>query len=212
MQEGVIKFQLDYEHSPALSTADVRELNAWRTICHQTGLIGQDPQRYMGYGFGNISQRIPPWVAPAHERPFLISGTQTGHLAALTADHYAVVTACYPAQNRVVATGPVQPSSESMTHGTIYALDAAVRFIIHVHSPVLWQAAAELGLPLTAADVPYGTPAMGQEVERLFRETDVGQRRIFGMAGHEDGVVAFGETAAQAGAILLTTLAQALAL
>ncbi len=47
-------------------------------------------------------------------------------------------------------------------------------------------------MPL-AAEVPYGTPEMAREVQRLFRETDVRARRIFAMAGHKDGIVAFGQ-------------------
>jgi hypothetical protein len=40
--------------------------------------------------------------------------------------------------------------------------------------------------------VPYGTPEMAREVQRLFRETDVRNWNIFAMAGHGDGIVAFG--------------------
>jgi hypothetical protein len=46
----------------------------------------------------------------------------------------------------------------------------------------------------------------------LFRETDVNHRRIFSMAGHEDGVISFGETADDAGSILLRALAHAYAI
>ncbi|MBK8432646.1 MAG: hypothetical protein IPL28_15730 [Chloroflexi bacterium] len=33
-------------------------LEKWRAFCVAHGLIGQDPTRYAGYGFGNISQQI----------------------------------------------------------------------------------------------------------------------------------------------------------
>ena len=46
--------------------------------------------------------------------------------------------------------------------------------------------------PATEPDVPYGTPEMAREVQRLFRETDVRNWKIFAMAGHRDGIVAFG--------------------
>ncbi len=199
-QEGVIKFQLDFTPAPAV--ADVGELNAWRDWLYERELLGQDPLRYEGYGFGNVSRRLtpaemPPGASP-EARAFVISGTQTGSLAHLGPEHYAVVLACFPAENRVVAEGPIQPSSESMTHGTIYAVDAAIRFVMHVHSPEIWRHADALGLPTTRADVPYGSPAMADEVRRLFAETDVAAQRIFAMAGHEDGVVSFGVTAREA--------------
>jgi hypothetical protein len=51
---------------------------------------------------------------------------------------------------------------------------------------------------------------MAYEVQRLFDETDLANRRIFSMGGHEDGVVSFGQTAEAAGTILLDALAASL--
>jgi L-ribulose-5-phosphate 4-epimerase len=120
-----------------------------------------------------------------------------------------VVTGCYPAENRLVAHGPVQPSSESLTHGAIYVLDSRILWVVHAHSPEIWRNAAALGLPMTGA-VPYGTPAMAEEVQRLFHASDLPEKRIFGMAGHEDGIVTFGRTAEEAGGVMLAYLARAL--
>jgi L-ribulose-5-phosphate 4-epimerase len=50
---------------------------------------------------------------------------------------------------------------------------------------------------------------MAAEVQRLFRETDVLRQGIFSMGGHEDGIVAFGQTVAAAGNTLLTMLTRA---
>lgn len=207
-QEGVIKFQLRFTEGHAPKAEQTIQLSAWRKLCYLTKLIGQEPERYEGYGFGNISERIGRGEE-AHQRPFLISGTQTGFLESLEPHHYAFVRECYPEKNLVIADGPLKPSSESMTHGTLYALDERIRFVIHVHSPDLWQNAPVLNIPTTAADVPYGTPAMGAEVARLFAETDVREQGIFSMGGHEDGIVTFGETAEAAGSVLFTYLAQA---
>ena len=63
------------------------------------------------------------------------------------------------------------------------------------------EACGSEALPL-ALDVPYGTPEMAREVQRLFRETDVRTRKIFAMAGHTDGIVAFGQDFRQALAML----------
>ena len=201
-QEGVIKYQLEYTSAPALAAEHVRELNAWRKILYLLQLIGQESDRYGGYGFGNISQRVD-------KQRFVISGTQTGYLADLTAEHYATILECYPAQNRLVAEGPIRPSSESLTHGTVYGLDPDLCWVIHVHSPQIWQHTKALEIPCTTVMVDYGSPEMAAEVERLFRETDVAAQGIFSMAGHEDGIVAFGRTAQQAGSIILTYLSRA---
>lgn len=201
-QEGVIKFRLDFTPAPPVAADLVGDLTIWRDWLYRLGLIGQDPARYEGCGYGNISRRLPPFDAAPEARAFLISGTQTGGLATLAPMHYAHVRFCYPEENRVVAEGPIQPSSESMTHGTLYALDPSVRYVMHIHAPDLWRRAAALDLPTTGADVPYGSPAMAREVRRLFDETDVAARRLFSMAGHEDGLVSFGATAEAAAAAI----------
>ena len=58
-REGVIKFDLDYREGPPVSADYLTELNAWRTIFCRLGLLGQDPARYGGLGFGNLSRRYP---------------------------------------------------------------------------------------------------------------------------------------------------------
>ncbi|MGB5397787.1 MAG: class II aldolase/adducin family protein [Gammaproteobacteria bacterium] len=200
-QEGVIQFDLHWRQTNVIR-ADLAALNAWRSILCKLDLIGQDLQRYNGVGFGNVSQRY------GTEDQFIISGTQTGHIAHTDESHYALVTDFDPDTNRVVAEGPLRPSSESMTHGVIYRLDDSVNCIVHVHSPDIWNVASKLVLPMTRAEVAYGTPEMASEVSRLFRETDVRERGIFGMAGHRDGVVAFGSSPEIAGVALIKILAR----
>lgn len=206
-EEGVIKFQMRYAEAPALPAPELRELNAWRKILLLLRVIGQDPNRYDGYGFGNISRRLEPYAAPARRRRFVITGTQTGEIADLLPEHYVVVTECYPEQNLTVAEGPVRPSSESMTHGAVYALDSRIRWVMHGHSPHIWRAAARLGIPTTDESVPYGTPDMSAEVARLYRQSDLRRRKLFSMGGHEDGIVSFGRTAEEAGQVFLAALA-----
>lgn len=203
-QEGVIKFQLDFSKNKLLTADDVAEISSWRTIMLQLGMLGQTPLRYDNYGFGNISQRY------GTKQQFIISGTQTGGITQMTASDYALVTACQPEQNRIAALGETRPSSEAMTHGQLYQLDNNINFVIHAHCPQIWQQAKALQLAQTRANVPYGTVAMTLEVARLFRDTDVLQQGVFTMAGHEDGVVAFGNSAAQAAQRLVCCYAQAL--
>ena len=203
-QEGVIKYQLNYQRKAVLTAADITQLNSWRYIMLQLGMLGQTAERYDNYGFGNISQRF----RLGHQ--FMISGTQTGGITNMVADDYALVTACQPQKNQIEATGATQPSSEAMTHGQLYQLSDDINFVIHAHCPQIWRQASELGLPQTRADVPYGTVAMADEVARLFVDTDVLQQGFFTMAGHEDGVVAFGCSAEQAGRRLISCYALAL--
>ena len=206
-EEGVIKFDLRYTAGPAVPEDAIAELNKWRNVLWEHALIGQDPARYGGYGFGNISQRIGIRDAAISRRAFAISGTQTGHLKQLDSQHYVRVTAYNADSNQVVADGPVRPSSESMTHGVIYDLDNKLNAVLHVHSPGIWKTVSTQGIPITRASVEYGTAEMSREVARLFSETDVGVQGIFSMGGHEDGIVAFGTSTDEAGNRLLAALA-----
>jgi L-ribulose-5-phosphate 4-epimerase len=203
-QEGVIKYQLEHTQTP-LPTLPMAEMNAWRSILFQLGLIGQDSQRYGGYGYGNISQRLS-------DGQFIISGTQTGHLATLPADGYCLVTAAFPQQNRLCSIGMCQPSSEALTHANLYLQDSRVQAVVHVHSPPIWQQTHTLKLPHTDADIAYGTPTMAAAVAELFKQQAWHQSGVFSMLGHEDGVVAFGASLQEATRLLIDQLALALQL
>lgn len=208
-QEGVIKFALEFRQAPPLQGEKLRELNAWRRILFLLRLTGQDPERYDGLGYGNVSLRLAPFEAPPERRRFVISGTQTGGLPKLGAGHYTTVIEAYPEGNRLVAAGPIRPSSESLTHAALYALDASLRCVMHVHSPVIWRHAAALGIPCTDPAAAYGTPEMAAETARLLRDEAVRSGGLFAMGGHEDGVVAFGGSAEAAGGVLVRALARA---
>lgn len=196
-REGVIKYRLDYTPSEPCDDRLLESIQQWRLTLFQLSLMGQDPARYGGLGYGNISVR--------HGDGFIISGTQTGGLTALTAEHYALVDRCDPTTNHIIAQGPVKPSSEALTHGAVYALDDEIQAVIHVHSPEIWLSRDRLFLPSTPADVPYGTPEMAQAVQNLWQQDQLKLSPVFAMAGHEDGVMSFGKDMTEAGMALLNT-------
>jgi L-ribulose-5-phosphate 4-epimerase len=189
IDEGYTKYKCDWERAPPLPNAAVEELNAWRNRLHERGLIGHYPEH--GVGFGNVS------IRQRDRDTFIISGTQTGHIARTGAGDYARVTRCDIAANRVHCEGPVQASSEALTHAAIYALHPAIRAVVHVHDAALWR---ELRgrIPTTSAEVSYGTPEMAQEFQRLYEETDFPALGIAVMGGHEEGLVSFGAGIAEA--------------
>lgn len=202
-EEGVIKFGLQFTRRPPLEESVIGQLNRWRRRLHDAHLIGGDPRRYGGFGFGNISQRVGPWNALPHQRRFVITGSQTGAVVDLGPEHYALVVEAHPDRNLVVAEGPVRPSSESLTHAALYGHDARIRVVMHVHGPALWRMAPVLGLPATGADIPYGSPEMAREVGRIATEMGTHACGVFAMGGHEDGLVAYGATAEEPGERLL---------
>ncbi len=204
-QEGVIKYQLQHTQKPIKETFSFNEINAWRTIVFRLGLIGQDPERYDNLGFGNISQRLHP-----QSNQFIISGTQTGHIEQLNPEHYCLVIKTDPRKNRITSCGLHKPSSEALTHASIYAQDNAIQAVIHVHSPELWNCTAALKLPHIPADIPYGTVAMAIAVEQLFQTDQLQQTPLFTMLGHKDGVVAFGKNMQEAAWVLIKHLSRAI--
>jgi len=196
--EGVIKYRLQFELAEP-PVEDLSELNVWRSILHGLQLIGQDATRYQGYGFGNLSMRSK--LDPAQ---FYISGTQTGHLAELQDAHYARILQTDIRHNFVQARGRVEPSSEALTHAMFYRLNPRIQCVIHVHSAELWHYGLQHAVPATDANIAYGTTQMAQEIERLYQSSDLSQCRTLVMAGHEDGVICFGESIDLAGQALLT--------
>lgn len=191
--EGVIKFHCLWEKSAALDTSSLQELISVRQNLFALNLIGVYPD---GISFGNLSVRIN------QPEGFIISGSQTGHLLQTTAEHYSLVKKFSIEKNEITCRGPIQASSESLTHAMIYEIFEQTRAVIHVHSAFLWKNLMNQ-VPTTDQSVPYGTPAMAKEIKRLAKESNLPQLRILVMAGHEDGVIAFAENLTEAERIIM---------
>ena len=193
IDEGYVKYDSTWTPAPAIDARVSGLLDRWRRRLFAVGLIGHDPDLDVGYG--NLSVRYG-------EAGFVISGTQTGHLADTSGEHYCRVTAYDIDANRVRCEGPCQASSEALTHAALYGLDPRINAVVHVHSETLWSAHRDR-LPTTRPDVAYGTPAMAHEFERLYRDEGLARERLAVMAGHEQGLVAIGGTLADAAGRIL---------
>ena len=205
MAEGVVKFEaVCMPGECIIDEAVIAELEKCRNNLLRLGLLGKDAKRYGGFAYGNVSQRTGQHNAKKGERKFIITASQTSDIAHLTREQYAIIVKYDAKNNRVEYEGVMVPSSEAMTHGSIYDQSPDIKCVLHVHSPEIWGLRKRLKLPETAPDVAYGTPEMAHEVTRLFRETNVGKLGIFATAGHEDGVFSFGRTIKDASDILLT--------
>lgn len=189
IDEGYTKYECAWQQASSLPVETIAELNAWRNRLYDEGLIGYYPEH--GVGFGNVS------IREGSASEFIISGTQTGHIPRTDEHHYARVTRCEIEANRVHCEGPVQASSEALTHAAIYALDPAIRAVVHVHDAALWSELIDKA-PTTSRDVSYGTPEMALEFRRLYEDTDFAVQGIAIMGGHEEGIVSFGRDVEQA--------------
>jgi len=189
IDEGYTKYECDWRRAPAVPAESVAELNDWRNRLHEQGLIGYYPEHRVG--FGNVS------IREGDSGVFIISGTQTGHIGTTDERHYARVIRCDIEANRVFCEGPVQASSEALTHAAIYALDPGIGAVVHVHDAKLWQALIDR-VPTTSREIGYGTPAMALEFRRLCAKTEFAEQGVAVMGGHEEGIVTFGKDIEQA--------------
>jgi len=223
--EGVVKYDARHTDRPLPATLAplAMTLAAWRHPLRALGWLGRQEGRYGGYGFGNLSMRLPTGLVrelagelaaeddlDPGDAPFLVTGSQTGGEARLGLAGFALVARHDLAANRLWSRGGVAASSESLTHAALYAASPGVGAVFHVHAPELWRRRDELGLETTSADVAYGTPAMAAEVAgslRRLEPRDPGARDpgggLVAMAGHEDGILAWGPDPAAAGRALL---------
>jgi len=194
IDEGYIKFKSDWTRSAALDHPEIADLIKWRVPLYSAGLIGYFSES--GIGYGNLSARV------GNQDQFVISGTQTGHLAALGNEHFSLVSSFDLTKNLVCSEGASEPSSESMTHAILYELDPEIRAVVHIHNDALWLALKDRA-PTTGQAVAYGTPEMAGEFARLVQETAFSETGFAIMAGHQGGLISIGTDVKQAAERLL---------
>ena len=199
--EGVIKFHLAHADIAALPREETEALRGWFPIFRQIGLLGQEPGRYEGCAWGNLSLRS--------KAGFVITCTQSSAQQQLGPEHFALVTGFDAKTNSLQSKGPCRPSSEAMSHGVVYQTLPQVAAVFHVHSQDIWRQAETLGLAVTDPAVEYGTPEMAGCIETLLQNQDFSGELLFSMGGHEDGIIACADSADRAAALLLRTLARA---
>lgn len=197
--EGVIQYVLHHEAGSPPDPAVVSALEAVRSDLFARGVIGRDPRRYDGLGYGNLSCRAGTG--------FVISGTQTGHLPVLGDKQYVTVSSWDIPRFALWSFGGVKPSSEAMTHAMLYEALPETGAILHVHAPEAWQRLQSSGFPETPAEAGYGSPAMVSAVAALASMHGWREAGVMVMAGHQDGIIAFGVDLAEGHRQLMSAMA-----
>ncbi len=197
MTDGVIKYSIEHTSFDARIPYDIYgSLEDVRTRLHHLGLIGVDKD---GIGYGNISLK-----EHSNSKTFYVTATQTGHLSKLGTSLYTQVNGYDFKTFTLRSKGKEKPSSEALSHAMIYELDPAICAVIHIHSKPLWLFLQQQGTLATTA--PYGTRAMTEEIAGLYPDSTPLSTPLFVMKGHEDGIIAFGETLQKAENSLLALL------
>lgn len=201
IDDGVIKYdRSQYIKSDALKVDEYKALENWRKTLHQLKLIGEYlPERI---GYGNLSQKrdYSDIHSPGPKSQFVITGTQTGGLVDLNGDSYTRVLDYNFESWSAKTMGPLEASSEALTHAAIYEADPEITAVFHIHNNDIWKGMIENNYPATSEKIPYGTKEMATAVKELIINDHLG---LIVMKGHEDGVIAYGKTLEEAGKKIL---------
>jgi methylthioribose-1-phosphate isomerase len=195
--EGIIKFKNRWIKSDSLSYKKLKDINRWREKLYEAGLIGNYND---GTGYGNISIRTG-------NNSFIITGSQTGSIKSLKSEHYTEVIDFDIDKNTLVCRGPIEASSESLTHAAAYHASTEINAVIHIHSLKLWERLL-YNIPTTNPDAAYGTPEMANEVIKLIHANRYADYKIIAFAGHKEGIIAIGKHLDDAGNTIISQLKQ----
>lgn len=200
IDDGVIKYdRSNFTQCGPLDLVEYSALELWRKELFKLNLIGEYTKEQVG--FGNISEvREYGQYHQSAVPQFVITGTQTGKYPDLDGRYYTRVLDYDIDHLKIKMMGPVEASSEALTHAAIYAHNKNIKAIFHIHSPEIWNGMINDCSPFTAKDIPYGTVEMARATENCIGQKDFG---IFCMHGHEDGVVAYGRSLDEAGKLIL---------
>jgi ribulose-5-phosphate 4-epimerase/fuculose-1-phosphate aldolase len=200
IDDGYIKYDRSFfTKTDPLPEEEFIDIEKWRTKLFMYKLIGEYLPEKIGYG--NMSQRRNyQSIKHSNQVQFCITATQTGRLKNLDGRYYTRILDYDLIHNQVTAHGPLEASSESLTHAAIYESDPRINAVIHIHNKDVWLGMIRAKKATTAPNIPYGTIDMANAVKSLIAGKAFG---TFAMEGHEEGVVIFAEDMDKAGDLTL---------
>lgn len=196
IDDGYIKYDRKYftKGTPPSASA-FQEIEMWRKKLYALKLIGEYfPEKI---GFGNLSSKCDfSNIYETSSPQFCITGTQTGKYPKLSKYQYTRVVDTNIEKMIIKTNGPIEASSESLTHAALYIANSKINFIFHIHSKFIWEGMLKDNCTKTNKDIPYGTLEMANAVSQLGKNNSNGS---FVMEGHQDGVVIYGENSNEVG-------------
>jgi ribulose-5-phosphate 4-epimerase/fuculose-1-phosphate aldolase len=180
MNEGIIKFHCIFTESDPPAQSDIIEINKIRSKLVELNLIGTTDDCI---SYGNISIRY------GKSGKFIITGTQTGSKNILTNRDYSIVTDYDIESNKLICTGKIKASSESLTHAAVYNIRNDINSVIHIHNTAMWKAMLNKK-PTTSPVFEYGTSELAQAVGQMCNKTN---ENLIILSGHTDGIIAYGK-------------------
>lgn len=149
------KFQTVYEGRNVPKHKAIPLLATWCNAFHEYNLAPP----YKGGSYGNMSFRYI-----SNRAECIITGTNIGLKDNLEDNCFVRVLRCDLNNGIVYVDGLREPSSEAMLHWLIYHARPEVMAIFHGHSAPLLQHGAQLEIPETKVEQPYGSIELVKEV------------------------------------------------
>lgn len=187
IEEGYIKFNCQWDKKKIYLPGKILDdINRYRSNLVSNNLMGILPG---GIGFGNISIR-------EQNNQFLITGSATGGITKLSGDHLSRVTNYSIEQHSITCQGLIKASSESLSHAAVYDTLTEINAVVHIHHAPMWEYYIDR-LPTTDREASFGTREIAQSIIQLLKFQKF-KKKIIIMGGHEQGIIAFGITLAEA--------------
>jgi hypothetical protein len=200
IDDGVIKYdRSNFTHCDPINSLEYSRLEEWRKVLYEHNLIGEYPDVKIGFGNMSMASNYNEFHNTLH-RQFIITGTQTGKYKDLDGRHYTRVLDYDIEKLKIQMMGPIEASSEALTHAAIYACNPDVQVIFHIHSALIWNGMIKNKCDYTEAYIPYGTVEMARATQKCVDKKSFGS---FCMHGHEDGVVIYGRSLEEVGKLTM---------
>lgn len=200
IDDGVIKYdRSNFTHCGPINLVEYSSLENWRKKLYKLNLIGEYPREQVG--FGNISEaKDYSQFGLSNVPQFIITGTQTGKYPELDGRFYTRVLDYDIEHLKIKMLGPIEASSEALTHAAIYSHNKNIQAIFHIHSSEIWKGMINDKCNFTDKSIPYGTFEMAKATVKCIEQNDFG---YFCMHGHVDGVVAYGRNLEETGQLII---------
>lgn len=129
-EQSLKDLRLTLKRAPAPEQLQVISLEKWRVLFYRLGLIGEYPNKKIGYGTLSTRHQVSG---------LLINGAQTGHLSNLQAHHYTRVTEADLKKSSLIAEGLIPPPRDALAHSQLYDQLSGVKCIFQIHSKSIWK-------------------------------------------------------------------------
>jgi len=174
IDDGIIKYdRSNFTQCGPIVLVEYSELEEWRKKLFDLELIGEYKEERIGYGNLSTVQDYRIYHATTNTQ-FLITGTQTGRYKNLDGRFYTRVLDYDISKLKIKVMGPLEASSESLTHAAIYAANSNITAIFHIHSKAIWEGMIRDQDSFTAKDIPYGTVEMAKATQECVKGKNAG--------------------------------------